>query len=149
MARLKTPLRRSHKNSTSTPGLWATLTTSDGGAFAALQPGQGVRLSAVAVDHFATVLVKSQMSNLPKGIVVEVLKRLRGVVRRQVEDEQLLLYLLYPWAWFSESMRQLKLPYGREKVHEMLADLGRLGGKHTESQVAPHPSADSSWSGCH
>ena len=112
-------------------------TASDGGAFAALQPGQGVRLSAVAVDHFATILVKSQMSNLPKGIVVEVLKRLRGVVRRQVEDEQLLLYLLYPWAWFSESMRQLKLPYGREKVHEMLADLGRLGGKPTESQVAP------------
>eukprot|EP00438_Fugacium_kawagutii_P015883 Skav206407 [mRNA] locus=scaffold2210:163632:183175:+ [translate_table: standard] len=70
-------------------------------------------------------------------IVIEVLKRLRGVVRRQVEDEQLLMYLLYPWAWFSESNRQLKLPYGREKVHEMLADLGRLGGKPTESQVAP------------
>ena len=119
-------------------GLWATLTASDGGAFAALQQGQGVRLSATAVDHFASILVKSHMSMVPKGIIVEVLKRLRGVVRRQAEDEQLLLYLLYPWAWFSESMgRGLKLPYGREKVHEMLADLGRLGGKPTESQVAP------------
>ena len=118
--------------------MWATL-TADGPI--ALQQGQGVCLSKTAVEHFATLLVKAQLTplpTLPKATIVEVLSRLRGVVRRQVEDEQLLLYLLYPWAWFSESMgRGLKLPYGREKVHAMLSDMGRMGGRPTESQVAP------------
>jgi hypothetical protein len=78
------------------------------------------------------------MTFVPKAIIVEVLSRLRGVVRRQVEDEQLLLYLQYPWAWFAESMgRGLKLPYAKAKVHSMLEELGRVGSKPTESQVSP------------
>eukprot|EP00933_Yihiella_yeosuensis_P032137 TRINITY_DN2571_c0_g1_i1.p1 TRINITY_DN2571_c0_g1~~TRINITY_DN2571_c0_g1_i1.p1 ORF type:complete len:1266 (-),score=369.82 TRINITY_DN2571_c0_g1_i1:285-4022(-) len=123
-------------------GLWSTLTANEGddgasGAIA-LQQGQGVRLSSAAVDHFATLLEKSAQCPVPKPVMVEVLTRFRGVVRRQVEDDQLLLYLQYPWAWFSENMgRGLKLPYSREQVHEMLMDLGRAGGKPTESQVAP------------
>ena len=120
-------------------GLWSALTAGEGdGGPIALQQGQGVRLSAAAVEHFSTVLEKTQLSSMPKIIILEVLSRLRGVVRRQVEDEQLLFYLLYPWAWFSESMgRGLKLPYGRETVHAMLAEMGRMGGKPTESQVSP------------
>ena len=119
-------------------GLWSSLTASEADGAIALQQGQGVRLSAAAVEHFSTLLEKTQLSSMPKIIILEVLSRLRGVVRRQVEDEQLLFYLLYPWAWFSESMgRGLKLPYGRDKVHAMLAEMGRMGGKPTESQVSP------------
>ena len=120
-------------------GLWSSLTAGEGdGSSIALQSGQGVRLSAAAVEHFATVMERTGLSSMPKIIILEVLSRLRGVVRRQVEDEQLLFYLLYPWAWFSESMgRGLKLPYGKEKVHTMLAELGRMGGKPTESQKSP------------
>ncbi|CAE8611331.1 unnamed protein product [Polarella glacialis] len=122
-------------------GMWSSLTAGEEGegpGAIALQQSQGVRLSAAAVDHFSTLLEKSQLSFVPKAIIVEVLSRLRGVVRRQVEDEQLLLYLSYPWAWFAESMgRGLKLPYSREQVHSMLVDLGRVGGKPTESQVSP------------
>ena len=115
--------------------LWATLTSSNEAM--TLQQGQGVRLSPAAVEHFTTLLMKTQLTLLPKSTIVEVLSRLRGVVRRHVEDEQLLLYLLYPWAWFSESMGRVKLPYGREKVHELLSDLGRMGCKPTETQTTP------------
>lgn len=122
-------------------GLWSTLTANeadDGPCAIALQQGQGVRLSAAAVDHFSTILERSQLTFVPKAIIMEVLSRLRGVVRRQVEDDQLLLYLQYPWAWFAESMgRGLKLPFSRKQVHAMLVELGRVGGKPTESQVSP------------
>ena len=119
-------------------GLWSSLTAGEADGAIALQQGQGVRLSAAAVEHFSTLLEKTQLSSMPKIIILEVLSRLRGVVRRQVENEQLLFYLLYPWAWFSESMgRGLKLPYGRDKVHAMLAEMGRMGGKPTESQASP------------
>jgi len=73
-------------------------------------------------------------------VIVEAsLGRLRGVVRRRVEDEQLLLYLAYPWACFSDpgTKAGLRLPFGKERVHEMLVDLGRVGGKPTESAPAP------------
>merc|ERR1719221_1292246 len=33
--------------------------------------------------------------------------------------------------------RGLKLPFGREQVHSMLVDLGRVGSKPTEPCVAP------------
>ena len=116
--------------------LWATLTSSNEAM--TLLHGQGVRLSPAAVEHFTTLLMKTQLTLLPKTTIVEVLSRLRGVVRRHVEDEQLRLYLLDPWAWFSESMGRVKLPYGREKVHEILSqELGRMGCKPTEAQTTP------------
>jgi len=90
------------------------------------------------VEHFATLLERTELQQLRKATITEVLSRLRGVVRRQVEDEQLLLFLAYPWAWFAESMgRGLKLPFGKDRVHKMLVDLGRIGGKPTEPCVAP------------
>jgi len=122
-------------------GLWSSLTAQEAGegpGNIALQQNQGVQLSAGAVDHFSTLLERTQLSSVPKNVIREVLSRLRGVVRRQVEDDQLLLYLQYPWAWFSEAMgRGLKLPYSRNQVHTMLAEMGRVGGKPTESQVSP------------
>jgi len=124
-------------------GLWTALTKGEEdneeelGAIA-LQQGQGVRLSKAAVEHFATLLEQSELEAIPKAVTVRSLARLRGVVRRQVEDEQLLLYLSYPWAWFAEAAgRSLKLPFAREQVHKMLVDLGRIGGRPTESTAAP------------
>jgi len=122
-------------------GLWSSLTANESGegpGAIALQQGQGVRLSPAAVEHFASLLEKAQTIAVQKPVMVEVLRRLRGVVRRAVEDEQLLLYLQYPWAWFSEGMgRGLKLPYSKTQTHAMLSELGRVGGMPTDTQVSP------------
>jgi len=122
-------------------GLWTSLTVEDVGEGAgpiALQQGQGVRLSTLAIDHFATILERAELEDVDRETIIDVLIRLRGVVRRQAEDEQLLLYLAYPWAWFAESMgRGLKLPFSREQVHGMLVQLGRVGGRPTEARASP------------
>jgi len=122
-------------------GLWTSLTADEVGEGPGpimLQQGQGVRMSHAAIDHFATLLARSDLEGTPHTTIVEVLGRLRGVVRRQVLDEQLLLYLSYPWAWFAESMgRGLKLPFSREQTHQMLVKLGRIGGKPTEDSATP------------
>lgn len=123
-------------------GLWTTLTAEDAGDEAGpimLQQGQGVRLSAEAVEYFALLLEQSgSLGGAAREHAVLALSRLRGVVRRVAEDEQLLLYLAYPWAWFSEAMgRGLKLPYTREEVHQKLIGLGRVGGKPSETNAAP------------
>jgi len=97
-------------------------------------------LSAPAVAHFAALLDQAGLlRGVSRAVAEASLRRLRGVIRRQVEDEQLLLFLAYPWAWFSEPMGRggLRLPFGKERVHEMLVDLGRVGGKPTESCPAP------------
>jgi len=121
-------------------GLWTTLTANeedgDSNLPIALQQGQGVRLSAPAVSHFAALLDQAGLLLGISRAATEIsLRRLRGVVRRQVEDEQLLLFLAYPWAWFSGS--GIRLPFGKDRVHEMLVELGRVGGKPTESCPAP------------
>jgi len=125
-------------------GLWTSLTASEDDIHEAcpisLQQGQGVRLTGTAVKHFAMLLEQADLvGGTPRAMVETILRRLRGVVRRQVEDEQLLLYLAYPWAWFSESMGRggLRIPFGKERVHEMLVELGRVGGKPTEACAAP------------
>lgn len=124
-------------------GLWTSLTAEDEGdgedaCAIALQQGQGVRLSVQAIAHFAKLLEQAGLSGVSRAVAIDVLARLRGVVRRKAADEQLLLYLQYPWAFFAEAMgRGLKLPFNREQVHRMLVDLGRVGGKPTESATAP------------
>lgn len=90
--------------------------------------------------HFAALLDQAGLlQGVSRAVAEASLRRLRGVIRRQVEDEQLLLFLAYPWAWFSEPMGRggLRLPFGKDRVHEMLVDLGRVGGKPTESCPAP------------
>jgi len=120
-------------------GLWSSMTTDgDEDCPILMQEGQSVRMSASAIERFATLLEKTRIVNVSHATVVNILSRLRGVVRRQAEDQQLLLYLAYPWSWFADSMgRGLKLPFTREQVHSMLVQLGRVGGKPTESNVAP------------
>jgi len=125
-------------------GLWTSLTADDDNEGAEdapqvlLQQGQGVRLSASAVAHFAALLDQSRLGGVSRATAIDVLARLRGVVRRQAADEQLLLYLSYPWAFFAEAMgRGLKLPFNREQVHSMLVELGRVGAKPTEACAAP------------
>jgi hypothetical protein len=120
-------------------GLWSSLSGEGEEAMPiVLQTGQSVRLSAAAVDFFASLMERAQIVRFSRAKVVDVLSRLRGVVRRQAEDEQLLLYLAYPWAWFADSLgRGLKLPFTREQVHKMLVQLGRVGSKPTESRSAP------------
>jgi len=103
-----------------------------------LQQGQSVRLSVQAVEFFATLLEQTKTVKVPRAVVTDVLRRLRGSVRRQVEDEQLLLYLAYPWAWFADvAGRGLKLPFSREQVHSMLIKLGRVGSKPSGINTAP------------
>ncbi|CAK0851027.1 unnamed protein product [Prorocentrum cordatum] len=122
-------------------GIWSSLTTNEIGEGAGpilLQQGQGVRLSASACEHFASILEQTELQHVARAKMVAVLARLRGVVRRAAEDDQLLLYLSYPWAFFAESTsRGLKLPFSREQVHRMLIDLGRVGGHPTETNPAP------------
>lgn len=125
-------------------GLWTALTSGDkesGGGPIGIQQDQGVRLSAKAVEHFATLMERAELAPVPRELVVQVLGRLRGVVRKQVEDEQLLMYLQYPWAWFAEGLqakgKDLKLPFNREQVQMQLMQLGRIGGRPTEANAAP------------
>jgi len=123
-------------------GLWTSLTEADADDEEAppivLQQGQGVRLTKSAAEHFATLMDIPELCRVSRSTVINTLLRLRGVVRRMAEDEQLLLYLAYPWAWFADHIsRGLKLPFGREQVHNMLVQLGRVGSKPTESCAAP------------
>ena len=108
-------------------GLWTSLVGDDDADMAeeacpvALQQGQGVRLSASATAHFATLLEQCGLVGVARATTIGILARLRGIVRRAAENEQLLLYLSYPWAFFAESMgRGLKLPFNREQVQSML-----------------------------
>lgn len=103
-----------------------------------LQQKQAVRLTDQAVDFFAALMERAKTVKVPKATIVDVLRRLRGTIRTQAEDEQLLLYLAYPWAWFADIQRQsLKLPFSREQVHSMLIKLGRVGSKPTSTNAAP------------
>eukprot|EP00929_Paragymnodinium_shiwhaense_P073944 TRINITY_DN377_c0_g1_i2.p1 TRINITY_DN377_c0_g1~~TRINITY_DN377_c0_g1_i2.p1 ORF type:complete len:2003 (+),score=627.31 TRINITY_DN377_c0_g1_i2:115-6123(+) len=124
-------------------GLWTSLVADDDvdmdeSSAVSLQQGQGVRLSASAAAHFASVLQQCGLVDVSHAIVVDVLARLRGSIRRHAEDEQLLLFLSYPWAFFAEAMgRGLKLPFNKEQTQEMLVDLGRVGGRPTDSCGSP------------
>jgi len=120
-------------------GLWTSLTSHDRDASpVVLQQGQGVRLSPASIDLFATLLDRADLiSGIPKETAVETLKRLRGVVRRKAQDEALLLYLAYPWAYHHDVGKSMKLPFSQEQVHNMLVQIGRVGGRPTESNPAP------------
>mmetsp|Transcript_37715 Transcript_37715/g.87108 ORF Transcript_37715/g.87108 Transcript_37715/m.87108 type:complete len:1671 (+) Transcript_37715:82-5094(+) len=120
-------------------GLWTSLTSHDRDAASiVLQQGQGVRLTPAAIDVFATLLDRADLiSGISKQTAIESLSRLRGVVRRKAEDEQLLLFLAYPWAWHHDVGKSMKLPFNQEQVHTMLVQLGRIGSRPTESNPSP------------
>lgn len=122
-------------------GIWTPLTAHDGEVEAgpiSLQQGQSVRLSSKAADVLATLLESSEMVPMSHATIFDVLHRLRGVIRQQAEDEKLLLYLSYSWAWHTDALgRGLKLPFGRDQVHKMLVQLGRVGARPTEACATP------------
>jgi hypothetical protein len=125
-------------------GLWTSLVADEDDTMGeeacpiALQQGQGVRLSVSAASHFATLLEQCGLGGASRATNIDTLVRLRGIVRRTAENEQLLLYLSYPWAFFAESMgRGLKLPFNRDQVHSMLVDLGRVGSRPSDGCATP------------
>jgi len=124
-------------------GLWTPLTTGeedDNTSNIGMQTGQGVRLTDGAVRHFAMLMDQADLApGVSRSRIETVLRRLRGTIRRSVQDEELLLFLAYPWAWFSEPMARggLRLPFSRPEVHQRLISLGRIGAKPTESLADP------------
>ena len=65
--------------------------------------GEHVALSEEALKHFSSLLDQGEyLSDITYDTIYENLSSLRGVVRMKRDDNQLLTYLKYPWALYSD-----------------------------------------------
>jgi hypothetical protein len=114
------------------------------------ESGQVVCLSQQGAEHFAFLLAQCGfLAAVDRSGILDVLMKLRGVVRTGASDNRLLMYLRHPWALGSSTgtvARDVPEDFAAVKVFEsalnytVLRECGRLG--HTEEgfeMVNPDP----------